>query len=122
IRRDGDYLLRRCGPDERWAGLWDFPRFESTEPISSVARLENQLAEWVRELTGLRIRVGHQVSEIRHGVTRYRSTFGCFAAAYVSGRLRSGHEWAWTPPEKMSAYPLSTTGRKLANHLRNGLF
>ena len=27
VRRRGKVLLRRCGPDERWAGLWDFPRF-----------------------------------------------------------------------------------------------
>jgi A/G-specific adenine glycosylase len=24
------FLLRRCGPDERWSGLWDFPRFSVT--------------------------------------------------------------------------------------------
>ena len=25
------WLLRRCGPNERWAGLWDFPRFSLDE-------------------------------------------------------------------------------------------
>ena len=28
IRRNGRVLMRECGPEERWAGLWDFPRFE----------------------------------------------------------------------------------------------
>ena len=27
-RADGAVLIRRRGDDERWAGLWDFPRFE----------------------------------------------------------------------------------------------
>ncbi len=26
VRRGDRVVLRRCGPDERWAGLWDFPR------------------------------------------------------------------------------------------------
>ena len=27
VERKGVVLLRQCGDDERWAGLWDFPRF-----------------------------------------------------------------------------------------------
>ena len=27
VQRNGRVLLRQCGDDERWAGLWDFPRF-----------------------------------------------------------------------------------------------
>ena len=27
-------LLRRCGNDERWAGMWDFPRFETVAGMS----------------------------------------------------------------------------------------
>lgn len=122
IHRQGEYLLRRCPPKERWAGLWDFPRFESEEEFSSTAALERRLAEWVRELTGLQISVGDQVSEFRHGVTRFRITLGCFTAQFASGRLRTGSEWAWATPEKMSSYPLSVTGRKFADRLRNGLF
>ena len=28
VRKNGSVLMRQCGDDERWAGLWDFPRFE----------------------------------------------------------------------------------------------
>ena len=28
VRRRGRVLLRRCAEGERWAGLWDFPRFQ----------------------------------------------------------------------------------------------
>lgn len=122
IRRDGEYLLRRCPPGERWSGLWDFPRFESEETFSSVAALERHLVECVRELTGLRIGLGHQFSEIKHGVTRFRITLGCFLAEYASGVLRPDQEWAWVTPEKFPGYPLSTTGRKMANQLRKPLF
>jgi A/G-specific adenine glycosylase len=122
IRHKYEYLLRRCPPKERWAGLWDFPRFESEEEFPSPAALERRLAEWVRELTGLQISLGDQVSEFRHGVTRFRITLGCFTAEFASGRLKSGSEWAWVSPEKMSTYPLSVTGRKFADRLRNRLF
>ena len=28
VRKNGSVLMRRCAEGERWAGLWDFPRFE----------------------------------------------------------------------------------------------
>ena len=28
VKRGNKFLVRQCGADERWAGLWDFPRFE----------------------------------------------------------------------------------------------
>ena len=30
VRKGTRVLLRRCGAGERWAGLWDFPRFPTT--------------------------------------------------------------------------------------------
>jgi translation initiation factor IF-2 len=30
VRKNGAVLLRQCGPDERWTGLWDFPRLDVT--------------------------------------------------------------------------------------------
>lgn len=123
IRRlDRRYLLRRCLPSERWAGLWDFPRFELPEPSNGAAALERFVSREVLSRTGLRVALGGQISEFRHGVTRYRITLKCFLAEYQSGRLLPGQEWDWASAESFADFPLSVTGRKFANRLRDGLF
>ena len=38
IRRNGRVLIRRCGEGERWAGLWDFPRFACRSRGAAVCR------------------------------------------------------------------------------------
>lgn len=122
IRRDQSFLLRRCLPSERWAGLWDFPRFELSAPPVSAARLERDVVREIMTRTGLQIAVPSQISEFRHGVTRYRITLKCFLAEYQAGQLPPGEDWSWATPANFSELPFSVTGRKFANCLREGLF
>ncbi|MEZ6122194.1 MAG: A/G-specific adenine glycosylase [Planctomycetaceae bacterium] len=43
VRRSGRYLLRQRTEAERWAGLWDFPRFEITEAeAEALPRIQKQ--------------------------------------------------------------------------------
>ena len=135
-RADGAVLLRRRADDERWAGLWDFPRFEppaeltaAVPPVPTDARqrtlplehdagpLRDWLAEAVREQTGVRCAVAEPLAEIRHGVTRYRIRLLCFAAERTGGRLKSGVPLRWEKPAGMGVLPLSKTGRQFANRL-----
>ncbi|MBS0204667.1 MAG: A/G-specific adenine glycosylase [Planctomycetes bacterium] len=118
VRRNKAYLLRRRSHGERWAGLWDFVRFELP---SSVEDLPAIAAE-VQQQTGLRIDLGPQLAELKHGVTRYRITLKCFAAESVSGQLRPGEEWQWVKVADFHEFPLSVTGRKFAKLLAESLF
>lgn len=113
VRRGKTYLLRRCPPGERWAGLWDFVRF--TLPSCDIV-------DTVREQTGLTVELGQQLAELKHGVTRYRITLKCVTATVVSGELRSDAEWQWVSSTDFGDYPLSVTGRKFAKRLAEGLF
>ncbi len=107
-------LLRRCGDDERWAGLWDFPRF----PLQAHrgAALERELAAKVARLTGVTVRPGSRLTTIQHGVTRFRITLSCYEAEYVSGRVRRG-QLAWARPAELNDYPLNVTGRRIGQQL-----
>ena len=131
-RTDGAVLLRKRTAAERWAGLWDFPRFEPpadlTADIPPVGRqrsllahdpapLRAWLAEAVRGQTGVRCDVGDAVKEIRHGVTRFRIRLLCFAATRTGGRARTGAELRWVRPSAMTDVPLSKTGRQFAASL-----
>ena len=114
VRRNGQVLLRRCGESERWAGLWDFPRFalESEGPLF----VQEELVVKVQQQTGVTINPGGLLKTIKHGVTRYRITLDCYEARYNSGRLRrdAGKTLRWCGLQELGELPLSSTGRRLA--------
>jgi len=114
VRRRGEVLLRRCAAGERWAGLWDFPRFVVRAQGGAAARRE--LVDRVREQTGITIAPVERLSTMRHGVTRFRITLDCHAADYVEGHTRraNGAQLKWVRPTALAEYPLSSTGRRLA--------
>lgn len=116
VRKNKAYLLRRRTADERWAGLWDFIRFEL--PAGDVL----QIVTAVQQRTGLHVDLGPQLAELKHGVTRYRITLKCFTAETVSGSLRPDEEWRWVKSSSFHEYPLSVTGRKFAKLLADSLF
>ena len=129
--RDGrKVLLRQRQPDERWAGLWDFPRWtsEMSLPKLSVnlrppAGLEQSMMEELADRTGYTVNLGSLSEVIKHSVTRYRIELFCFTAEKISGRKKKGEPLEWVPLTKLDDRPLSKTGRQFARTLQsNGLF
>jgi A/G-specific adenine glycosylase len=118
VRRNGAVLMRQCGAGERWAGLWDFPRFavEAEGPLF----VHEELAAKVAAQTGLAVAPNGLLHTLRHGVTRFRITLDCYEAKAVGGRLRSTAERPvkWQRLGDIDALPLSTTGRKLARLIK----
>lgn len=112
VSKNGSVLLRQCGDGERWAGLWDFPRFavECEGPLFA----RDELVAKVRDMTGVTVRPGSLMKTIKHGVTRFRITLDCYAARYDRGRVSSAR---WVRRGELAEYPLSTTGRKIAKWL-----
>ena len=119
--RDGNrILLRQCQPDERWAGLWDFPRFALD--IKTSDRLteweHRQIVSKTRKLAKVSVQQLQSLTSIRHGVTKYRITLNCFSAQLQ--RDQTHHETAlqWIHPDELEDYPLSVTGRKISQALQ----
>ena len=116
VRRKNQVLLRQCGEQERWAGLWDFPRFiTDKEP-----KQRFQLAKRVQTLTGVDVEIGEHVTTIKHSITRFRITLTCYQAEYRQGRLRRNGGCQWVTPQKLTEMALSVTGRKLARGFAAG--
>ena len=109
-------LVRQCAGQERWAGLWDFPRFPLSPPNRDVG---SQLAAAVRQMSGIDIKIGDHLATIRHTVTRFHITLRCYAAQYKAGALanRKDSPLKWLQPKELEEYPMSTPGRKLARLL-----
>jgi A/G-specific adenine glycosylase len=121
VRNAGRVLLVQRPAGARWAGLWDFPRF----PVdgSTPAEQHRRLADALRVLTGIDARIGQLLTTLQHSVTRFRITLDCYQAtphaSSAGGRVVGGNDvvMRWLRPPELADYPLSTTGRKLAQCL-----
>jgi A/G-specific adenine glycosylase len=120
VRKNGCVLLRQCGAGERWAGLWDFPRFEVEAEGPLLAR--DEIVTKLESQTGVKCAVSGVLKTMKHGVTRYRITLECYEAMYVGGRVRSVGAACvrWVSWAELADLPLSTTGRRIAELMRNG--
>ncbi|WP_373651851.1 A/G-specific adenine glycosylase [Schlesneria sp. DSM 10557] len=115
VRNGAKFLVRRRTADERWAGLWDFIRFEV--PHESPTLPDAMIVQSTQERTGLTIELGPQVAQFNHSVTRYRITLICFVANRIDGRLKKDEEWQWITAEELEKFPLSVTARQFAQRL-----
>jgi A/G-specific adenine glycosylase len=117
VVRRGQLLFRKCAEGERWAGLWDFPRFGVT--ANNGNPIPQQIADHVRRLTGVEIASLSHVTTLRHGVTRFRIKLDGYVAEFESGTKTNGTQsQQWVKPSDLERFPLSTTGRKLAKFWR----
>jgi A/G-specific adenine glycosylase len=123
VWRNGRCLLQRRPPGGRWAGLWDFPRFEfcttgddASSPAASSSRAARLwLQNTIRSDLSLNVIVGEEMATLKHSVTRFRITLRCFHAEHRQGAATdNGTELRWVSPADLGEFPLSTTGRKLA--------
>ena len=114
IQRAGHVLIHRCAPGQRWAGLWDYPRFE-VEPAQP-ADLAPHLKRRVKELTGLTISAPRHLATLHHTVTRFRISLSCHAATCRRATLDK-NGWQWVRITDLDDYPLSVTGRRISQLL-----
>ncbi len=119
IESAGRYLIYRRPEGQRWAGLWDFPRFELPTNVSG----ERQLLE--RRIAtdfGPRVTLTERLTQLKHSVTRFRITLDCWLAETNGDcELTTPHPTAWVTPSEFARYPFSTTGRQLAETLQHEL-
>ena len=114
VHRDGRYLLRKRPAGERWAGLWDFVRFEPPNgPTSAI-----QIGRALRERTRVKVAGAEHIAQIRHSVTRFRITLDCYTVEWAGGEPAGDNDsFRWVAPRQLAKLPLSVTGRKFARLL-----
>jgi A/G-specific adenine glycosylase len=116
VRRAGRVLLAQRPADaSRWANLWEFPH----GPLENDETHEAAAARLATELAGIRVRLGAELTTVRHGITRYRITLVCFEAAYEAGELRSAFyaRARWVKLAELADYPVSSPQRLLTGLL-----
>ncbi len=111
----GRILMRRCESDERWSGLWDFPRFDVT-PCQTASQETNHISSQFESRFGNPVLIGKQLHELKHSVTRYRITLKSYEAQLDSSAQSQWDpkiEIAWANPTQLSSLALSSSGKKL---------
>ncbi len=114
IRRGNKLLLRRRTEAERWAGMWDFLRFE----IDDSESLPSTVIDRIREQTGLSAVSVADSTEFTYSVTRYRVLLKCFFCEALSAIMKRKSGQQWFKPSELADLPLSITGRKVADWVR----
>ena len=138
IRRRNKYLLRRRIDGERWAGMWDFVRFEvdaseleqlpfaasrksnvyarslfadshSVLPVTIRRQVHNQIGATVGEVVA--------ATEFTYSVTRYRVCLKSFLCNGTMGAKNITDGTQWFTDAEMAELPLSKTGRQVAEWL-----
>jgi A/G-specific adenine glycosylase len=114
------WLVRVCGADERWTGLWDFPRYQFAGTSQTKSESET-LADQLKLNTGLSATLSPLGRPMKHAVTKYRIELHCFEAVDVKGRLKKqSTETKWATLKQLKALPMSTTGRKIVDSRLSG--
>lgn len=126
VRHNSRWLIRQRGADERWAGMWDFPRF-SLEGIPSAGTLSRQesatvtrnVGKLLREQLGLEVTDLNEVMQIRHTVTRYRIRLLCLQglADGFPKEINSKFPVRWASGAELESLPMPVTGRRFVTRL-----
>lgn len=115
VRKGSNVLLARRPESGRWGNMWEFPHV-SLEAKESHDDAAKRLLE---DVLGIRAKLGRELITIRHAVTRFRIAMVCLEAFHRSGTFRSSYykEARWLAPKEISAYPISTPQRELAEQV-----
>lgn len=128
IRRRSKFLVKQYAEGGRWAGLWDFPRFNlnlsqsNHDNSGNLKRVDgsSRLGDLLKDQTGLIVKIQKTDRQIKHAVTRFKITLDCYIANHVSGRLTKNQEnYTWMTLAEIEAAPMSVTARKIATVIRD---
>ena len=119
----GDRLfLQQRGGDERWSGLWDFPRLPadaspSTTPLSLDSTMHRHIDRYLRGF-GIRPRQVDYWTTIRYTITRYRVTLHAVRveARSLPTRRRSPPA-RWFDATALESLPLTRPARRLVRQM-----
>jgi A/G-specific adenine glycosylase len=83
IRKNDKLLVVQRPMDGFLGGLWEFP----STPGSFKSPQSDQIAEKIREKTGLTIEIKGKLTQIKHAYTHFRLTADVYMSRYVKGRV-----------------------------------
>ena len=124
IARDeaGRVLVVRRGPGRLWESFHEFPTVHllGVDPAGRGPDDGTPLADRLRLLTGVALRIGPELRTLTYGVTRHRVTLTAFGASPIGGLPAPGPGLSaveWLAPEALELLPRTAPTRRLASSL-----
>lgn len=126
VQRGDRWLVRQREQEERWAGMWDFPRFslEAVPPGGAITVLEEaagqrEALQKIQEQCGWSVNPLREVMQIRHTVTRYRIRLICYRSnvAETFPLPKTAGTFRWLTFPELQTLPMPMTGRRFVNRL-----
>jgi A/G-specific adenine glycosylase len=96
-------------------GLWKFPGGERVTGKT----LEISLGRAIKAELGIDVKVGKELTSVKHAYTHFRITLYAFRCILRHGRPRalSCHDWRWIEPHRLDQFPFSKADRKIMSAL-----
>ena len=115
LERDGLFLLGQRSAEERWGGLWEFPRITCREAETDSEALRRLLQD---ELL-LRAQIRAEMHTLRHTVMHYRITLAAYHCEWQSGEPQSSRytEFVWCARDSLMDFAAPSPQTRLVKHL-----
>ena len=105
-------LIAQRPADGMLGGLWEFPggKLEATD-----VDLRACLRREIEEELAMQIKVGAQLTTVRHAYTHFRITLHAFHAHHTSGEPQAlgVADWRWVTLADLAAFPFPVTDQKI---------
>jgi A/G-specific adenine glycosylase len=123
VRRGDRWLMVRRGPGRLWEGFWEFPTVyvSGADPAGRSFGKPVELAEGVRRLTSVRIRLSSETTTVRFGVTKHKVTLVAQVAEGLDEATSPGPglvEACWVATDRLDELTASSAVRKLMAWVR----
>jgi A/G-specific adenine glycosylase len=117
VRRKERWLVRQRPPEERWAGMWDFPRLPLNGPLKGPGAAFAGLQTALQHSTGVETSLVACLPAFSHSVTRYRIHLTRFAVDYAAGTWTQAPAIQWLTLQELSGLPMPMAARRFVRDL-----
>ena len=118
MRREREVFVIRHPDGERWGGLWGFPSWERSTPVSCTAgeavRIQRDVAAW-----GCDVEFLAWQKPFRHSVTRFRLHLQPIAVQWQSGEWLGTDPGEWVSLDELENRPLAVASRRIARRIES---
>jgi A/G-specific adenine glycosylase len=104
VEAEGFVLVRKNGPGQVMADLFEFPYFEG-------ARSPREIQKKLEELVGKKVRFSGKLEPVEHSFTRYKVRL--FPCLFAIDRVKQIEGYQWVRTEELAKLPFSSGHRKI---------
>ncbi|MCT8136937.1 A/G-specific adenine glycosylase [Anaerobacillus sp. CMMVII] len=108
----GEVLIHQRASQGLLANLWEFPNVE----LTSDAKMEEQLAEFLRNDFDLQTTIGEQIYHVEHVFSHLKWDVTIFEVELLSQGITKNERAEWVSAKEIQSYPFPVSHQKIMKH------